>query len=74
MQKHMDKYHNELMEEIVKTQAAVKLERMKKVDHRDESTRGSIPIFNLRSQEDRATFIKKVNLSMEVFVYKGFGV
>ena len=47
MQKHMDKYHNELMEEIVKTQAAVKLERMKKVDPHDESTRGRIPIFNL---------------------------
>ena len=67
MQKHMVKYHEELME-IAKTQAAVKLQRPKKIDQRDESVRGNIPIFNLRSQEDRAAFIRKVKINTDGFV------
>ena len=59
MQKHMSKYHGDLMEEVIKSQEAAKVVT-RKTDIRSESVRGTIPIFNLRSQEDRASFIKKV--------------
>ena len=37
---------------VAQEQEALK-KKEKSVDPRDESSRGSVPIFNLRSQEDR---------------------
>ena len=59
MQKHLGKYHGDLMEEVTKSQVAAKVVT-KKIDVRCESVRGTVPIFNLRSQDDRAAFIRKV--------------
>ena len=61
MQKHMGKYHDDLMEEVSKDQEAAKVVT-RKVDVRCESVRGTIPIFNLQSQEDHFAFIEKVKL------------
>ena len=68
MQKHMGKYHDDLMEEVSKDQEAAKVVT-RKVDVRCESVRGTIPIFNLRSQEDHSAFIKKVKIIGKVLFF-----
>ena len=69
MQKHLSRHHGELMEEVTKDQEAVKVfNKAKKIDDLDESVRGTIPIFDLRSQADRAEFISKVSLIIPLFI------
>ena len=54
----MEKAHSDLMEEISREQALMK--KPKDVDTRNETVRGTMKIFNLRSQAERARFIKMV--------------
>ena len=46
MQKHLGKYHGDLMEEVTKSQVAAKVVT-KKIDVRCESVRGTVPIFKM---------------------------
>ena len=54
----MEKAHSDLMEEISREQALMK--KPKDVDTRNETVRGTMKISNLRSQTERAEFIKMV--------------
>ena len=71
MQKHLGKYHGDLMEEVTNSQVAAKVAN-KKIDVRCESVRGVVPLFNLRSQDDRAAFIRKVKHEQGFFMIHFF--
>ena len=59
MQSHITKEHPEIMVEVAQEQRKSKGSKRLK-DPRDESRRGTVPLFNLRNQADRADFIKRV--------------
>ena len=68
MQVHMEKAHSDLMEEISREQALMK--KPKDVDTRNETVRGTMKIFNLRSQAERAEFIKMVrSITIICFIF-----
>ena len=64
----MEKAHSDLMEEISREQALMK--KPKDVDTRNETVRGTMKIFNLRSQAERAEFIKMVrSITIICFIF-----
>ena len=73
MQKHLGKYHGDLMEEVTNSQVAAKVAN-KKIDVRCESVRGVVPLFNLRSQDDRAAFIRKVKYEQGFLRFNFFSI
>ena len=73
MQKHLGKYHGDLMEEVTNSQVAAKVAN-KKIDVRCESVWGVVPLFNLRSQDDWAAFIRKVKHEQGFFMNQFFSI
>ena len=59
MQSHFNKCQPDIMVEVAKQQQELK--GVAKTDVRDESVRGSVPLFKLTNREERAKFIKLVS-------------
>ena len=64
MQAHIAKKHPELNIEVEQQQAKIlEARNMVTVDLRDETARGTVKIFNLRSQADRRIFLERVSFA-----------
>ena len=60
MQVHITKCQPSIMSEVQKEQVAMK--NLPKADFRDESVRGTVPLFNLRNVNERNSFMGMVSL------------
>ena len=68
MAAHMKASHSELMVEVREQQAAQRpVERPP--DPKDETVRGTLPLFKLRNQVDRAAWRKLVSFHHETKIY-----
>ena len=68
MHSHMQKMHPDIMVEVAREQEILKYPSQT-IDPRNESVRGTIPIFNLRTQTERARFIKLVCVYLIITLY-----
>ena len=57
MENHLKHVHPEKMREVTEVRAAT---GEKAKDPRDETVRGTIPIFNLRNRKDKEAFLSQV--------------
>ena len=61
MKNHLKIHHPELLDSVNEAQVALKpADRVE--DLKDESVRGSVPLFKLRNKLDRAAWLKQVNM------------
>ena len=63
MQSHMATHHKAELAEVRQEQAAMTAMGRQK-DPKDETVRGSIPIFNLRTQADRKAWLDRVGFNI----------
>ena len=61
MQQHMERMHKDEMEGVKRAQAEATAAATGRVyDARDETVRGTVPLFNLKTRAHRAAFMKKI--------------
>ena len=58
MAAHLEIKHKDAMEVLIQKQSQIK--KYKKQDDKDETVRGTVPIFNMRNKDDKEVFFKKV--------------
>ena len=61
MQSHMATHHKAELEEVRMEQAAIATGGRER-DDKDETVRGNVPIFNLRSKADRRAWRERVSI------------
>jgi hypothetical protein len=62
MQAHIESKHKDLLSLVIEAQARLKPGE-RKIDPKDETVRGPVPLFNLRTQADREAFMKLVRMT-----------